>query len=64
MRAGIQMDIDLETSEEKQGDVWIITDRTVTKVGEIYPPPIQGTLPLPSTRGSPQQQKTDDEEKC
>lgn len=65
MVAGIQLDIDLDTTEEKQNDVWVIVDRTITRVGEIHPPAIQGTLPLPPPRESqPQQKDTDDEEKC
>ena len=63
MVAGIQMDIDLDTTEEKQNGVWVIVDRTVTRVGEIHPPAIQRTLPLSSPGESrPQQHDTDDEE--
>jgi hypothetical protein len=32
MRAGIQMDVILETHEEKQGEVWAVKDRAIEKV--------------------------------
>jgi hypothetical protein len=50
MVAGIEMDIDLETTEEKKGDVWVVINRDIVTVGRIYPPPVQSVLPLTGGR--------------
>jgi hypothetical protein len=44
MRAGITMDVELETREEHEGGVWVPKERTVLRVLRIYPAPEQGSL--------------------
>jgi hypothetical protein len=65
MVAGIQIDVALETTEERRSDVWMITNREITRVGQIYPPPVQTDLMF-STVGSPdlESDQTDDEDEC
>jgi hypothetical protein len=65
MVAGIEMDVALETTEERRGDVWVIINREVTRVGQIHSPPVQTDLMLP-TVGSPdlQNDQTNDEDEC
>lgn len=46
MRAGIEMDIELETLEDFKNGVWEISERNVTKVIALHEPVDQGTLGL------------------
>ena len=48
MVTGIQMDLDLETTEEFRGGVWVETQRDVVRVVRLVPPQRQLTLPLPA----------------
>ena len=50
MVSGIEMDIDLDTTEEKEGDVWVVVGRVVIAVRRIHPPLTQGSLPLSTPR--------------
>lgn len=50
MRAGIQLDIDLDTVEENRDGVWVPLRRTVIAVRHVYPAPTQESLPLPPPR--------------
>jgi hypothetical protein len=44
MATGIEMDVLLETHEEKQDDVWIIKDRSVLAVLHVHSPLTQTDL--------------------
>jgi len=48
--AGIEMDVDLQTVEEKQGSVWVPVSRKVLRVRGVRPAPAQQILPLLSPR--------------
>lgn len=61
MVAGIEMDIDLETEEERKDGAWVVGKREVVRVERIYPPLIQRDLPLASPRRQ-KTQKNDSEE--
>jgi hypothetical protein len=50
MRSGIEMDIDLDTTEEKQDGAWVVQSRVVVAVRRVYPTPVQGSLPLAPPR--------------
>ncbi|WP_143071478.1 hypothetical protein [Tranquillimonas rosea] len=41
MAEGIQMVVEIEISEEREGQVWRPTDRIITRVIEVKPPPKQ-----------------------
>lgn len=47
LAAGIELDVDLETTEERREDVWTPIERSVIKVHGVYPPPTQTDLLLP-----------------
>jgi hypothetical protein len=47
MVAGIEMDVDLDTVEEKRDNVWVVIGHTIVFVRRVYQPIVQGTLPLP-----------------
>jgi hypothetical protein len=65
MVAGIEMDIALETTEEFRENVWVVINREVVRVGQIYSPPVQTDL-LFMSLGSPDLQgdNADDEDEC
>lgn len=44
MVAGIEMDVETETTEEMQNGVWVPVDRVVTHVSGLRSPPEQGAL--------------------
>ena len=44
MRAGIEMEVELETHEEFRNGVWEIIDRNVLRVIQLIQPPTQGEL--------------------
>jgi hypothetical protein len=44
MRANIQMDVLLETSEERQDEVWAVTDRAILQVTGVRSTPLQHDL--------------------
>jgi hypothetical protein len=46
MKAGIEMDVELETAEEFRHGVWEVTERNVTHVDNLIEPPSQGDLGL------------------
>jgi hypothetical protein len=46
MVTGIQMVLDIETTEELRGGVWVITQTDVVRVVRLLPPPRQGSLIL------------------
>ena len=50
MVAGIRMDIELEVREEFRGDVWLVTDRSVTHVYGLRRPPVTGDLFAPNPK--------------
>lgn len=39
MRAGVELDVVLQTTEEWNGAVWVPTERTITHVEDVRPPP-------------------------
>lgn len=49
MVTGIQMVLDIETTEEFRGGVWVVTQTDVVRVVRLVPPPRQGVLPLAPT---------------
>lgn len=57
MRAGIEMDVQLETTEEFRGGVWQVIERNVLHVDRLIEPPTQGDLGLPA----PQYDEPDDD---
>ncbi len=46
MIAGIEMDVKLETKEEKVGKVWVINSRNILRVYRVRQLPLQKELPL------------------
>jgi hypothetical protein len=48
MVEGIELDVDLDTNEEKRDNVWIVISREVVHVRQVYQPLVQGSLALPS----------------
>ena len=52
MVAGIEMDVETETTEEMQGGVWVQVDRVVTHVNGLRSPPEQGVLFFPPTQNN------------
>lgn len=54
MQAGVQLDVDLEVYEEKQGGVWVRTGYAVTHVYDATPSigPRNRQLPLPDERNT------------
>jgi hypothetical protein len=62
MVAGTEMEIDLETEEERKEGAWVIVKREVVRVGRIYPPLIQRDLTLPAPRGQKTQKGEGEEE--
>lgn len=54
MRTGIQMDVLLETKEEKEGGVWVIKERNVLEVIKTSPAPTQENLDLPKAAIKPE----------
>lgn len=55
MMAGIEMDVDLETTEELQNGVWVPIERNVMHVIRLHQPPRQTVLPF----GLPQEDEPD-----
>ncbi|HEX5280041.1 MAG TPA: hypothetical protein VFW28_08170 [Micropepsaceae bacterium] len=47
MREGIELDVELETVEEKTGSVWVPTKRTITRIFGVYEAPAQQILRFP-----------------
>lgn len=47
MIGGIEMDVVLQTTEEKEMNVWVVKERKVLHVSRIYPAPTQPALTLP-----------------
>ena len=47
MVEGIELDVDLDTNEEKRDNVWVVISREVAHVRQVYQPLVQGSLPLP-----------------
>ena len=50
LAAGIQMDVELETNEIRQGDVWVVTSRDIIEVRRVFPSPRQMNFDLPSEK--------------
>jgi len=52
MKAGIEMDVDLQTIEQKAGDIWVPIGYNVLKVRAVRATPTQTALKLPSPEES------------
>jgi hypothetical protein len=48
--AGIEMDVELQTTEQRVGSVWVPVARNVLKVKDVRPAPTQQALPLLAPR--------------
>ncbi|MGX9392535.1 hypothetical protein ACWX0K_20490 [Nitrobacteraceae bacterium UC4446_H13] len=53
MRTGIEMDVILQTKEEKEDGVWVVKERVVLRVLNTSPAPKQDQLDLPKTAIKP-----------
>jgi hypothetical protein len=58
MKAGIEMDVELETTEEFKNGVWEVQERNVLRVDNLIEPPSQGDLGLPA----PEDHQPDDDD--
>lgn len=54
MVAGIEMDVDIETTEEFEDGVWVPTERSVMKVHGLKRPPIQISMIPPPDSAEPE----------
>lgn len=54
---GIEMEVELATSEEKTENVWVIQDRNVLKIYRVVTPMRQRALPLPRPTTPPEKPK-------
>jgi hypothetical protein len=54
MRTGIELDVVLQTKEEKENGVWVIKERNILEVKKTYPVPTQENLELPKIAIKPE----------
>lgn len=59
MRSGIEMDVLLQTKEEKENGVWVVKERTVLRVIKTSPAPRQEDLNLPKVATKPEDGQTE-----
>ncbi|MFH0303524.1 hypothetical protein AAFX91_41795 [Bradyrhizobium sp. 31Argb] len=60
MRTGIEMDVILQTKEEKENGVWVVKERNVLKVINTSPAPTQQVLGLPKAAIKPDDDQGED----
>ncbi|MET4722024.1 hypothetical protein ABIF63_006130 [Bradyrhizobium japonicum] len=60
MRTGIEMDVILQTKEDKENGVWVVKERNVLKVINTSPAPTQEELELPKAAIKPNDNQDED----